>query len=480
MRRIQNRGIFALENENLETPPPVEEPEVIAELPQHSESAEADVAALNTEEGEINETDASIDEAVDSVQALEAIRETLIEADKEGGLSRAGARLLKVSLEHIYGRLGIPTDKVMPALESFGGSAGRQESTQVALEDIQEQAGNVWKKIVEWAKKIWEWIKSWYAKLFDTNTKVIARAKALKEAADKLTDAEPKSTEIQNASLAKNLIITTDAGGEGVDGKAVLEHVESFAGEWAGNAKKYFDNLERLLKAVEEGKTVDLKPEEMNLGLKPVEEGAASKLGVKLAAGSKIFASEQLPGGKFFVSAWGGTVESSFVGLVDHSAKAEAANLPVLSKEVIIQLAEKVGSIAEKVASTKTAVEGADGALKALIGAGEKHMEAAGKEADEQGKSSVALARTAQKLIASAATAANKYLLDTCLNLLAWGEQSVKAHTGGALGNAAEKVGEKVGEAADKVGEAVNKGREKVAGAIAPKKDDKPAEEPKK
>jgi hypothetical protein len=428
MRRIQSRGIFALENEHIEEAPPVEDVAPAQELPQHSESAEADVADMNADEGEINEADGAIDEAMDSVEALEAIREQLLEADKEGGLSRAGAGVLRVSLEHIYGRLGLSTDKVMPALESFGGQASRQEATQMALEDIQEQAGNVWKKIVEWAKKIWEWIKSWYNKLFDTNTKVQDRAKALLEAAEKLGDQAPSSTEIHDEKLAKELSITTDNAGEKVNGEGVIKHVETFAGEWAGNAGKYFDNLKRMLEAVKEGKTVDLKPEEMSLGLKAVDDSAASKLGVKVAAGSKIFASEQLPGGKFFVSAWGGTVESSFVGLVDHSAKAAAPHLPVLNKEQIISVANAVKSIAEKVASTKSAVEGADGVLKALIEAGEKHMEAAGKEVDEQGKASVTLARTAQKLIAAAATAANKYLLDTCLALLGWGEQSVKAH----------------------------------------------------
>lgn len=429
MRRIQSRGIFAMENEHLEEAPSVDvENEPTQELPQHSESAEADVSDMNADEGEINEADGAIDEAMDSVEALEAIREQLIEADKEGGLSRAGAGVLRVSLEHIYGRLGLSTDKVLPALESFGGAATRQESTQVAVEDIQEQAGNVWKKIVEWAKKIWEWIKSWYAKLFDTNTKVQARAKALLEAAEKLGDGAPQSTEIQDEKLAKELTITTDNAGEKVNGEAVVKHVEQFAGEWAGNAGKYFENLKRMLEAVKEGKSVDLKPEEMSLGLREPTAEAASKLGVKVAAGSKIFASEQLPGGKFFVSAWGGTVESSFVGLVDHSNKAAAPHLPVLNKEQIKSVANAVHSIAEKVASTKTAVEGADNVLKVLIEAGEKHMQAAGKEIDEQGKASVALARTAQKLIASAATAANKYLLDTCLALLGWGEQSVKAH----------------------------------------------------
>ncbi len=482
MRRIQNRGIFAMENETIEEVLPVEA-EDAPELPQHSESAEADVAGLNAEEGEIDAADSSIDEAMDSVEALEAIREQLVEADKEGGLTRAGAGLLKVSLEHIYGRLGISTEKVMPALESFGGAASRQESTQTALEDIQEQAGLVWKKIVEWAKKIWEWIKGWYAKLFDTNTKIAARAKALKEAAGKIQPGEPKTTEIQNENLAKELAVGTEGGDSG----AVLTRVEEFAGQWASNATKYFDNLKRMLDAVKEGNTVDLKPEEMSLGLKHQEGSAASKLGVKVAAGSAIFASDELPGGKFFVSAWGGTVESSFVGLVDHSAgEHDVKHLVVLNKEQIEALADKVESISQKVESTKTAVEGADGVLKALIAAGEGHMKASGKEMDEQGKGSVQLARTAQKLIASAATAANKYLLDTCLNLLAWGEQSVKAHTGSALGNAAEKVGEKVGEAADAVKDAAGKAGEKVKGAVnsaankvAAKTSAKPAEEAK-
>jgi hypothetical protein len=459
MRRLQARGIFAaLENEELNVPPVEEAP---VELPNHSESVEADLADLNAEHADIAEHDAQIDEAEETVEALEAIREQLIEADKEGGLSRSGAAILKISLEHMYGRLGLASDRVVPAMESFGGAASRQESTQIALETIGETISKVWAAIVEAAKKAWEWIKGWYNKLFDTNTKVTNRAKALKEAAAKLGTDAPKTTEIQNESLTKALMLTEHGG----SAEAVLSAVEKFAGEFSGGAGKYFANLEKLANSVKEGHAVDLRPEEMSLGLKHVEGDAARKIKLSVGAGSTVFASDELPGGKYFVSAWSGKTEGSFAGMAEGSAAHSEKALPVADKALIEKIAEAVESISGKVASTKSDLDAAGKVLEALIASGEAHMKAAGKEQDEQSKASVELARVCQKLITGAATSANKYLLDTCQSMLAWGEQSVSAHTGTALGNAAEKVGEKVGAAADAVKEKAGAAADAVKGA---------------
>lgn len=454
MRRLQARGIFAaLENEELNVPPVEEAP---AELPNHAESLEADLADMNAEHADISEHDAQIDEAQETVEALEAIREQLIEADKEGGLTRSGAAILKISLEHMYGRLGLGTDKVVPAMESFGGAASRQESTQIALEEMNETIARVWQAIIDAAKQAWEWIKKWYMKLFDGNTKAASRAEALKAAAAKMADGEPKSKEIQNDGLFKKLELSQSSGisnlAEGI------ARVEAFAGEFASGAGHYFANLTKLIDSVREGHPVDLKPEELSLGLKHREGSEASKLGLKVAAGATIFASDELPGGKFFVSAYSGNAETSFVGMTEHSVEAgEAKSLPTLDKGAIEKIAEGVKVVTDKVASTKSDLDAAGKALESLIAAGQAQMKAQGKEQDEQSQASVKLARLSQKLITGAATEANKYLVDVCEAFLAWGELSIRAHSGTALGNAAEKVGEHASNAADAVKDAAGK-----------------------
>jgi hypothetical protein len=496
MRRLQARGLFAaLENEELDAVPPVEE--VAEELPEHAESLEAGMSELNQEQGEINEQEAQIDEAEDTIEALESIREQLIEADKEGGLTKSGASILRVTLEHMYNRLNLPiaSEKIMPALESFGGSASRQSATQIALENVNETIAKVWAAIVEAAKKAWEWIKGWFNKLFDQNTKVSNRAKALIAAATKLGDSgEVKSGEaIENDSIVKALQLD----GETTAG-AVFASLEKVAKEFASGSKTYFSNLNRLLEEVRAGRAVDLKPEEMSFGLTKASD--PTKLGLRVQAGAEVFASEELPGRKHFVSAWGGTTESSFVGMVDrHGEGGDGGKLPVLAKDDIIKIGGLAESLSATIAGTKENLDEAGKALDLLIKAGETHVKASGEAMDDQGKASVDLARVCHKLITGAATGVNKYLLDTCTALLGWGELSIKAHNGSALGNAAEKVGEaagaakdkvaevagaaaekvgaaagavkdKVGEVAGKVGEAVDKTREKVAAAVAPKK----------
>jgi hypothetical protein len=453
MRRLQTRGLFAaLENEALVTPPLVED-ETVEELPEHAESIEADVGALNEEHADIAENDAAIDEAEETIEALESIREALIEADKEGGLTKAGASILRVSLEHMYQRVGlvIADEKVMPALESFGGAASRQSATQIALETVGEVISSAWAAIVKAAKSAWEWIKSWYAKLFDTNTKVTSRAKALIAAADKLPAGDPDESPIKNENIIKSLKME----GETSIGKAFTA-LETVSKEFESGASTYFGNLNKLLEEVRAGHSVDLKPEEMSFGLQKAAD--PSKLGLKIQAGAEVFASEELPGRFHFVSAWGGTTESSFVGLVARKGQGgEGGSLPVLYKEDIKKVGSLCESLSATIAGTKDHLDAAGKSLDLLIKAGESHVQASGEKMSDEGQASVQLARTCHKLITGAATGMNKYLLDTCQALLGWGELSVKAHTGTVAGNAAAKVGEVAGAAKDAVTDAAGK-----------------------
>jgi hypothetical protein len=468
MRRLQTRGLFAaLENENLETPP-VETPEVAAELPDHAESLEADIGGLNEEHADIAEHDAAIDEAEETIEALESIREQLIEADKEGGLTKSGAAILKISLEHMYSRVGLPVtgDKLMPALESFGGAASRQSATQIALESVGEVISKAWAAIVAAAKKAWEWIKGWYAKLFDANTKVGNRAKALLAAADKM-EGEGKGTEsIKNEGIVNRLKMD----GETTVGK-VFESLEKVSKEFESGASTYFNHLNHLLEEVRKGGTVDLKPEEMSFGLAKATD--PTKLGLKTQAGAEVFASEELPGRFHFVSAWGGTTESSFIGVVErHGEGGEGAELPALGKDDVKKLAALCETLSATIAGTKEHMDGAGKSLDLLIKAGEQHVTASGDKMSEEGQASVQLARTCHKLITGAATGMNDYLIKTCQALLGWGELSVKAHTGSAIGNAAEKVGEHAAAAKDAVTEAAGKAGAAVkdaAGKVADK-----------
>lgn len=468
------------ENGEIPTEPVDTIEDELDDVPDHAESAEADLADINEERGEIDAADDAIGEAEDSVEALEAIRDALIEADKEGGLTRGGANVLRVSLEHIYGRLGLPTTKVTPALESFGGHATRQSSTQIAIESLSETAANIWKKIVEWAKKIWDWIVGWYKKLFDMNTKVKARAEALKQAVATVAKAAKKEEELENAGLAKSLSFAA-----GPNFEETVTSLDQFVKQFNGGATKYFGSIKKLIESVKDGKNPGAQnAEAYSFGL----QKQASVEGVEAPDGAAMFASPELPGRVRIVSVWSeANIEHCQFKKIDLPLEGEHTKLPVLDAGGIEKAADLVLEMTNAVAASRSGLDEAGAAFKELMAAAESNIngtpdgqEGENVDAKTAGHAKLAIARKAQELLKDAATQVNHYLVTTAGHVVGWGELSAKAHGkpegGGEEGGAGEggegteggekTIGEKVGEAAGKAGEAVkNAANKTVAGA---------------
>jgi hypothetical protein len=465
-----------MENGMIPTEPVDTIEDELDDVPDHAESAEADLADINAERGEIDAADDAIGEAEDSVEALEAIRDALIEADKEGGLSRGGANVLRVSLEHIYGRLGLPTEKVTPALESFGGHATRQSSTQIAIESLSETAANIWKKIVEWAKKIWDWIVGWYKKLFDMNTKYKARAEALKQAVATVAKAQKKQEEIENAGLAKSLSFAS-----GPNFEETVTSLDHFVKQFNGGATKYFGSIKKLIESVKDGKNPGAQnAEAYSFGL----QKEATVEGVEAPDGAAMFASPELPGRVRIVSVWSeANIEHCQFKKIDLPQEGEHAKLPVLDAGAIEKAADLVLEITNAVAASRSGLDEAGAAFKELMAAAESNIngtpdgqEGENVDAKTAGHAKLAIARKAQELLKDAATQVNHYLVTTAGHVVGWGELSAKAYgtpeaggegEGGAEGGeGGEKtIGEKVGEAAGKAGEAVKTAAGKVGEA---------------
>jgi hypothetical protein len=470
----------------------------LEDVPEHAESAEADMAELNAERGEIDAHDNAIDEAEAGATALEAIREQLILADKEGGLTRGGAGVLRVSLEHIYGRLGIPTDKVTPAMESFGGSATRQSSTQIAIENLSETAANIWKKIVEWSKKIWDWIVKWYNKLFDTNTKVKARAEALKQVAATVAKAQKQEQEIDNAGLAKALSFAN-----GVNFDETVTSLDHFVKQFNNGASKYFGSIQKLIESVKSGANPgNQNADQYSFGL----QKESSIEGVSAPDGAAMYSSPELPGRVRIVSVWSeANVEHCQFKKINLPVEGEATKVPTLDSAQIERAADLVIEITTAVANSRQGLDAAGGAFKELMAAAESNIngmhdgqEGENVEAKTQGNAKLAIARKAQELLKEAATQVNHYLVDVAEKIVGWGELSAKAHgkaegTGEAApaegeaakpgmtqqvkdaankaGEAAKQAGAKIGEAAGKAGSAIKEAGQKVADKVTGKPD---------
>lgn len=199
MRKL---GIMALENQE-------DDATATATAGPEDAANSSDTALLDTNdsaaEGETE--NAAVDEAVDAVSSLEAFAVALESANKEGGLSREGAAVLNIGLEHLYTRLGYEAGATKTvSLENFGQASSRTGATQIALEGVKEKIKEIWAAIIAHIKKAIEWVKGHFTKIFGTAEKMQKRAKALSEAS-KGVSGQPKEKTIENERLVKALHI---------------------------------------------------------------------------------------------------------------------------------------------------------------------------------------------------------------------------------------------------------------------------------
>jgi hypothetical protein len=175
------RGLFAVLEDEMVADPIVadsEQDERIEELEEHV--AQSEVAGA---EQTVDETAGTIDEAITGVDELSDIAEVAGDSIEKGeGLTEDAAEIAEVAIEAICARLGYkPVKKIIPAMESFGGTSSRLDATKYVLEGIKETISAIWDAIKKFFTNLWNSLKELWAKLFDASIKIQARAKTLGE-----------------------------------------------------------------------------------------------------------------------------------------------------------------------------------------------------------------------------------------------------------------------------------------------------------
>ncbi|MNU19710.1 phiKZ-like phage internal head protein [compost metagenome] len=440
MRRINQRGLVAaLESEDEAaaaaaatddtTTAVVEDP-----IGENAESLETDLIDVADAEAETGEQEAQVEEAVEVAEALESIADSLRSVAGAGGLSKEAAHTLGLSLEHMYGRVGVSAAvRTMPALESFGGTSSRVQATTLAMEEIQAQAKELWAKILAAIEKSIAWVKEKLELYFGASGKIKARAEGLaKAAAGKSGDA--KAAELENGRLF---------GALHVDGK--VDNVVGTAGEIKGSIDALFNTAPERVAAL--AAFVD-SGDEKALGsffdsLFP--SGALSEVsnaeadGFKVAEGFEVYRSHELPGGKAVVAVMPGKsatkvsedlVNSSIsISAFKPNAKAPEGKVKTLAPTEVEKLAKEVAVLADAFQAHKLKLIKGNDEKKKLVAAIKKH--GAGADTPE-GKKAAKAARSTMsalsKLIDNPVAGGAAYLLNTSKALLDLCEESLKQY----------------------------------------------------
>jgi hypothetical protein len=207
------------------------------------ESAVVDIIDAGTAS---ERADGQIEDLLEVAQGLENLLDIATESLQAGGLTTTDAKLFKIAVESYSSRVEGLTFSPTPALEAFGGTASRHETTTVAMEGLVENLKAVWEHIKAAFKKAWDMAAEFLDRLLSGATMLEKRAKRLTSDVD-ATKGKPQGTVSVNGSKlgydgktdAKSIVDgltatekTLDAVlGKGVD--LVADHFDKVTGAFA-------------------------------------------------------------------------------------------------------------------------------------------------------------------------------------------------------------------------------------------------------
>jgi len=275
--------------------------------------------------------DARVDDAIQCVESLENIRDVMSVAAENGGVDRYSAAAVNVALESLFSRAGI-TSHELPAMEAYGGTSSRTESTTLAIGQINSGLAKIWNAIIEAMKKFWEWIKNFF-----TNVEKMARAQ-LERAKTLLTrkpTGEPNELFFVNKQLAETLGM----------GDSVPHDFTEKLGAWSRKIKSLFqrhdkyttDIAEAMAGAAETSLTSD-QPMDININPEGDEASDATSM-----FGNMIF-DDQTP-----ESAVSGDEAIAAAAQMAHASVKKAEGAPEVKENLATLAANMIGNTIKEV-----------------------------------------------------------------------------------------------------------------------------------
>lgn len=432
-------GIMALENDNT----PAESEGVVEDA---ANSAETALLEVNEETAEGETAEAAVDEAVEAVSSLESYLVALEAASAEGGLSRSGAAVMNIGLEHIYNRLGYPKGEIaVVSLENFGQNSSRAGATQIAMEGVKEKIKEIWDAIISHIKKAIEWIKGHFAKIFGAAEKLEKRAKALSEAA-KGINGQPKEKSFENERLVKALHINgnipASVSGELAKVTKVADAVFTQIADFNGKgADKLLEEMGKTDGKVDQIAAVPLGTIPTLVEVQNPESAGFSKP----SDGLTLFRSPALLGNKAVIAEQAKTAvtgaaaaavqskNSVAVAAFDPKAKEPTkTTVNVVDPGEVGKIADEVATMCQEVIKYKAKLNKFGDLKSKIISAAER----AGKDANtEEDKAKAAYHAAMQKIATNtvnnldrAPAAMSAYVLNTGKAALDLAEQSLKQY----------------------------------------------------
>lgn len=180
---------------------------VEVQFPEGSESPEAAEVEVAEAEAEVSDTEDQIEDAVQTADRIEEVKDIVERSAENGGLDKNGAELLNATLEGLYDRIGLKLrGRAIPSLENFGTTTSRIRSTHVSVEEISSKLKSIWERIVKALTAFYEQIQQFMTQIFTQLGRFKERSKKLRDAATNL-QGPAQTSQITDARVVSSLAI---------------------------------------------------------------------------------------------------------------------------------------------------------------------------------------------------------------------------------------------------------------------------------
>lgn len=295
----------------------VVEADVLTATPEAETSADSvETALIETAEANqpVEALTQGVDEAVEVVEAVEALVTALESTLETGGIDGKARTMMAFAIESYANRLGTNfTSEKVASVEAFEDVNSRYDATVASIEDIQGFLSNVGKGISEAAYRIFDGIRNTIGTWTTTQDKMIARAKAIQAALKELKADEINKEVVEVADkYARAFWFEGKVQSPVACAKRNLEVLDLVAKNW--NVKEIMDSVNSAAKALVpyfKGGDANGNVKELKL-IKPLftQKAEDKYLNYFQSKASKAVANEwfadfyqskELPGGKIFL-----------------------------------------------------------------------------------------------------------------------------------------------------------------------------------
>lgn len=180
-----------------------------AEIAEGMSEIDSDAVERQEEEGQIEDLETAIEEAVEDLDTLDEIKDVMEGSAEAGeGMSPEGAEVAEIAVEAICARLGFRNTKVMPSLESFGSSSSRLAATRISVEAIGERIKQGWEAVKKAIKSLFDMVADFIYKHLTAAGRLPKVVADLSKKVNDFKEGQLKSKVFANEAIAKSFALS--------------------------------------------------------------------------------------------------------------------------------------------------------------------------------------------------------------------------------------------------------------------------------